>query len=111
MGDIHHILAELAAHGYLVFFGWTAAEALGAPLPAAPILLAAGILTATGRLSFCVLWAFGLLACFIGDVLWYGIGGRWVHAFSAGLAGFQLGRKPIVGEPRISFPAMAAAQC
>jgi membrane protein DedA with SNARE-associated domain/rhodanese-related sulfurtransferase len=77
VGDIHHILAELAAHGYLIYFGWTAAEALGAPLPAAPILLAAGVLTATGRLSFCTAWGFGVLACFIGDVLWYGVGRRW----------------------------------
>jgi membrane protein DedA with SNARE-associated domain/rhodanese-related sulfurtransferase len=77
MGDVLHIPAELAAHGYIFLFAWVAAEVLGAPLPAVPILLATGVLTATGRLSFSTAWAFGVLACSVGDVTWYGIGTRW----------------------------------
>jgi membrane protein DedA with SNARE-associated domain/rhodanese-related sulfurtransferase len=77
VGDILHIPAALAAHGYIFLFGWVTAEVLGAPLPAVPILLAAGVLSATGRLSFSTAWAFGVLACTVGDVTWYGIGTRW----------------------------------
>ena len=77
MGNIHLILAELTAHGYVVLFAWVAAEMLGAPLPTAPVLLAAGVLTATGRLSFATAWTLGVLACFFGDAVWYSIGRRW----------------------------------
>lgn len=77
MGDHLHIPAELAAHGCIFLFGWVAVEVLGAPLPAVPILLATGVLTATGRLSFWAAWAFGVLACGVGDATWYGIGTKW----------------------------------
>jgi membrane protein DedA with SNARE-associated domain/rhodanese-related sulfurtransferase len=65
----------------MFLFGWVAAEVLGAPLPAVPILLAIGVLTATGRLSFSTAWALGVLACSVGDVTWYSIGARWGRGF------------------------------
>jgi membrane protein DedA with SNARE-associated domain len=77
MGDLHHILADLAAHGYLVLFGWIAAGSLGAPVPAMPILVVAGVLTATGRLSFPASLVLGVLGCIVGDVAWYSIGRKW----------------------------------
>ena len=70
MGNIHLILAELTAHGHVVLFAMVAAEMLGAPLPTAPVVLAAGVLTArTGsRLSPRGLWVFwpALLATLCG---------------------------------------------
>ncbi len=41
----------LTQHGHLVLFIWVAAAHLGAPLPAVPILIAAGVLSATGKMS------------------------------------------------------------
>lgn len=74
MGPIHQALAYLAAHGYTVIFFWVAAEQLGAPVPAAPILLAAGVLSGTGQLSLREAFAVAAIACLIGDTTWYAIG-------------------------------------
>lgn len=77
MGNIQPILAQLTGHGYLLLFVWVFAEILGVPLPAAPVLLAAGALSATGRLSFEASWLAGIAACVMGDLLWYSVGRRW----------------------------------
>ena len=61
----------------MVLFVWVAAEQLGAPLPAAPILIAAGVLSATGQLSLIHALTLGIAACLIGDTVWYGVGKRW----------------------------------
>jgi membrane protein DedA with SNARE-associated domain len=77
MGAVHQILTELTKHGYVVLFFWVTAEQLGAPLPAAPMLLAAGVLSATGHLSFIAALSLVVLGCLIGDTAWYAVGRRW----------------------------------
>lgn len=74
MGTIQESLAYVARHGYAVLFAWVAAEQLGAPLPAVPILIAAGVLSATGQMSLTTSVALGLLACLLGDTAWFAIG-------------------------------------
>ena len=74
LGTIHQTVAYLAAHGYAVLFVWVAAEQLGAPVPAAPVLLAAGVLSATGQLSFRGAFIVAVLAGLVGDTTWYTIG-------------------------------------
>lgn len=76
MGSMHETLAQLAKHGYAVIFVWVAAEQLGLPIPAVPVLIAAGVLSVTGQLTFTGAFALGILACVIGDSTWYGIG-KW----------------------------------
>ena len=76
MGELHHSLLQLAKHGYTVLFVWVAAEQLGLPIPAVPILLAAGVLSAMGQLTFGSAFALAILACLIGDSVWYVIG-KW----------------------------------
>jgi len=39
----------LLTYGYLLLFAWVLVEQLGIPLPATPVLLAAGALTAKGN--------------------------------------------------------------
>lgn len=76
MGGIHETLLHLAKHGYALLFAWVAAEQLGAPMPAVPMLLAAGVLSAMGQLSLTSALLLAVLACLIGDGVWYLIG-RW----------------------------------
>ena len=60
-------------------------ERAGLPLPATPTLLVCGALAATGRLSAWSIFALALLACVIGDTLWYAAGryyGRQVMSVS-----------------------------
>ena len=67
----------LLVYGYLLLFGWVLVEQLGIPLPAAPVLLAAGALSAQHELSF----IFALLASLAGslaaDSAWFVIGRRY----------------------------------
>lgn len=76
MGGVHETLLHLAKHGYAFLFAWVAAEQLGAPVPAVPMLLAAGVLSATGQLSFASALSIAIVACLIGDCTWYAIG-KW----------------------------------
>lgn len=73
MKDILQLLVE---HGYSVLFVWVLAEQLGLPLPAVPVLLAAGALAGAGHLSVWVALLLALLACLISDTVWYGFGRR-----------------------------------
>jgi len=61
-------------HGYSVLFVWVFAEQIGLPIPAAPILLAAGAMTGAGKLSFIVILVVGVVATMLSDILWYQIG-------------------------------------
>jgi membrane protein DedA with SNARE-associated domain/rhodanese-related sulfurtransferase len=69
----------LLTYGYLLLFSWVLVEQLGIPLPAAPVLLAAGALSAGHELSF----PLALLACvaasLVADSAWFLIGRRYGH--------------------------------
>src|SRR5256885_5081962 len=64
----------LVRYGYLVVFGWVFAEQIGLPIPAAPVLLAAGALAGTGRLSLALVLGLAGLASLGSDIIWYWIG-------------------------------------
>lgn len=61
-------------HGYTVLFGVVLAEQLGLPVPAAPVLMAAGALGAMGRLSLAPALGVAALASLGADFLWYQLG-------------------------------------
>ena len=68
-------LAEvLVRYGYLVVFGWVFAEQIGLPIPAMPVLLAAGAMAGTGRLSLVLVLVLAGIASLVSDVIWYWIG-------------------------------------
>lgn len=69
----------LLTYGYLLLFGWVLAEQIGLPLPAAPILLAAGALSAEGQMSFAAALLAGLAGATAADSAWYVIGRRYGH--------------------------------
>ncbi|MGO9436433.1 MAG: VTT domain-containing protein [Terracidiphilus sp.] len=69
----------LLTYGYLLLFTWVLVEQLGIPLPATPVLLAAGALSAEHELSFPLALAAGILACVTSDTTWFLIGRRFGH--------------------------------
>ncbi len=73
---MHRTLEFLLHHGYLVLLGWVFAEQVGLPLPAMPLLLAAGALAGTGRLSFFASLLCVMLAALAADSIWYQLGRR-----------------------------------
>jgi len=66
----------LVRHGYAVLFVWVLAEQIGLPLPAIPLLLAAGALAGAGHLSIAVAIGLAVAASLLSDTLWYEIGRR-----------------------------------
>lgn len=69
----------LLTYGYLLLFAWVLIEQLGVPLPATPVLLAAGALSAQGQISFPVALLAGMIAAVISDSCWFLIGRRYGH--------------------------------
>lgn len=67
----------LLAYGYLLLFGWVLVEQFGVPLPATPVLLAAGALSARGQIGFLEALAFGVAACLVSDTTWFFVGRRY----------------------------------
>jgi membrane protein DedA with SNARE-associated domain/rhodanese-related sulfurtransferase len=74
----------IAQYGLTLVFVNVLLERAGLPLPATPTLLVCGAFAASGRLSPWSIFGLALLACVIGDTLWYAAGryyGRQVMAF------------------------------
>jgi membrane protein DedA with SNARE-associated domain len=71
---MNELVDVLVRYGYLVVFGWVFAEQIGLPIPAMPVLLAAGAMAGTGRLSFVLVLVLAGIASLVSDVIWYWIG-------------------------------------
>jgi membrane protein DedA with SNARE-associated domain/rhodanese-related sulfurtransferase len=69
----------LLTYGYLLLFAWVLVEQLGVPLPATPVLLAAGALSAEHEISFPAALGAGLLASLVADSAWFLIGRSYGH--------------------------------
>ncbi|HXV83648.1 MAG TPA: VTT domain-containing protein [Candidatus Binatia bacterium] len=64
----------LIQHGYTLLFAWVVVEQLGLPIPAVPLLLAAGALAGSGRMNLAVAVGLALIAVVLADVFWYSLG-------------------------------------
>src|SRR5256885_2227648 len=71
MGDVTQFFVQ---HGGLVLFAAVFAEQVGLPIPAIPVLLAAGALAGAGQLNLGMAVALGVAACLAGDFIWYYLG-------------------------------------
>jgi membrane protein DedA with SNARE-associated domain/rhodanese-related sulfurtransferase len=74
MSDLAAFLIE---HGYLLLVAFVLFEQIGLPLPASPMLLAAGALAAAGHLNFWHAYLLGMAACLGADTLWYLLGRKY----------------------------------
>ena len=72
----HQTTEFLLRHGYGVVFAWVFAEQMGIPVPALPLLLAAGASAGRGHLSFSILLVLATVAAALSDSIWYHIGRR-----------------------------------
>jgi membrane protein DedA with SNARE-associated domain/rhodanese-related sulfurtransferase len=64
-------------YAYPIIFLWVVAEQLGAPVPSIPILLTAGSLTATHKLSLILVLVSVIAGCLVSDSVWYLLGKRF----------------------------------
>lgn len=64
----------LIRHGYAVLFGWVLLEQLGLPIPAAPLLIAAGALARAGKMNLTLAVTLAFVAVILADLFWYALG-------------------------------------
>jgi len=64
----------LIQHGYALLFSWVLVEQMGLPIPAIPLLLAAGALTGSGRLDLALAMGSAVSAVLVADMFWYYLG-------------------------------------
>ena len=69
----------LLTYGYLLLFAWVLVEQLGIPLPAAPVLLAAGAISADGPINVFLALFVGVGATLVADTVWFFIGRSHGH--------------------------------
>lgn len=73
---MHRAFEFLIHHGHAVLFVWVLVEQLGVPVPAMPLLLAAGALAGTGYLNFFACLLFAVLGAITSDSVWFQLGRR-----------------------------------
>jgi membrane protein DedA with SNARE-associated domain/rhodanese-related sulfurtransferase len=64
-------------YGYWILFLWVLIEQLGVPIPSVPLLLTAGTLTATHKMSFPLVLIAVVLGSLISDSVWYLMGKKY----------------------------------
>src|SRR5207245_8993707 len=78
MDDVTQFLIRYSS---LVLFAVVFADQAGLPIPAVPVLLAAGALVGAGQMNLGMAVGLSVAACLGGDLLWYYLGrdrGRYV---------------------------------
>jgi len=69
-------LQFVVQYGYVLLFFWVLAEQAGLPIPAAPLLLAAGALAGQHKLNFALVAIFAATGSLVSDACWYFFGRR-----------------------------------
>src|SRR5208337_1463487 len=70
------ILQFVVQYGYVLLFFWVLAEQAGLPIPAAPLLLAAGALAGQHKLNFAMVVITAATGSLVSDTFWYFFGKR-----------------------------------
>jgi membrane protein DedA with SNARE-associated domain len=70
------VLALVLQYGYVLLFAFVAAEQVGLPIPAVPVLLSVGALAGTGRMSIGLALGIAIAASLPPDLVWYELGRR-----------------------------------
>src|SRR5207245_9312456 len=83
-------LQLLQRYGDLVLFVWVLVDQMGVPIPAVPMLIAAGALAGIGSANLTVAIGLAAGASLIADVFWYSLGRRRGHRTLAWLCALSL---------------------
>src|SRR4051794_37861288 len=76
MGEIDALLIQ---HGMAVVFGVTLIARIGAPVPAAPLLVVAGGLAVAGQAPLLGMFVLAVIANVLGDAVWFFAGRHYGH--------------------------------
>lgn len=73
---MNNLFQILIRHGYTLLFLGVFGEQIGLPLPAEPLLLAAGAMAGERLLNFGLAFFLAVIASLMSDVFWYQLGLR-----------------------------------
>ncbi len=73
---MNEITAFMSQYGGIVLFAVVFGEQVGLPIPAIPLMLAAGALAGAGKMDLGLAILLSITACLAGDVIWYELGKR-----------------------------------
>jgi membrane protein DedA with SNARE-associated domain/rhodanese-related sulfurtransferase len=93
----------LLTYGYIVVFAWVLIEQLGVPLPAVPVLIAAGALSAAGQINLAFAFFAAFVASLAADTVWFSIGRRYGHIVLSFLCKLSLESTTCVRSTQVSF--------
>jgi membrane protein DedA with SNARE-associated domain len=71
---MNELIQFVTQHGYFLVFLFVLADQIGAPIPASPMLLAAGTLAGQGWIHFLPAFLLGIAAALTSNIFWYWIG-------------------------------------
>lgn len=100
MKDVWQLLVR---HPYIVLFLSGLLERTGVPLLLSPILVAAGVLAAGGQARLDVLVWVTLVACVVGDTLWFEMGRRYGDSVLSFLCRISLEPDSCVRRSKVLF--------
>ncbi|MDB5947434.1 MAG: sulfurtransferase [Ramlibacter sp.] len=109
------LISFLAAYGLWAIFFVTLAARIGAPVPAAPLLVIAGALGASAQLSLWTAMGVSVLANVAGDAVWFIAGRSWGYRVLRFVCRVSLSPDSCVGQSetmllRWGGPALVAAK-
>jgi membrane protein DedA with SNARE-associated domain/rhodanese-related sulfurtransferase len=73
---MNEVSAFVSQYGEVVLFAIVFVEQIGLPLPAVPVLLSAGALAGAGKMDLTGAIVLSVVACMVGDLIWYELGRR-----------------------------------
>lgn len=73
---MNEVNAFVSQYGEVLLVAVVFAEQVGLPLPAVPVLLAAGALAGAGKMDLTGAVVLSVMACVAGDLIWYELGRR-----------------------------------
>jgi membrane protein DedA with SNARE-associated domain/rhodanese-related sulfurtransferase len=73
---MEHIIEPLVQHGYWILFVWVLLDQFALPVPALPVILAAGALAGAGHLDPVLCTLLVVAACLPANLFWYWLGIR-----------------------------------
>lgn len=97
------VLDALVRHGYLLVGVLVLVNQLGIPIPADPVLLGAGALAGSGRLSLAAIVLLGTVVSLAADLLWYELGRRRGGAVMGFLCRVSLEPDSCIRRAEVSF--------
>jgi membrane protein DedA with SNARE-associated domain len=106
---MHALRTLFETYGLVLVFGAVFLEQLGPPIPSGPLLIVAGALANEGGVPALAIAGVAWLACMLGEVILYVVGGRYGRQAMGALCRFSVTPNSSIGKTDKHFERWGAA--